>query len=156
MIEIGYAPVSESTYKVMFYIRSEFLDDFLKIHIHTEIAWNDIVYFDKDDIFGHNFHLQPVSREDELAILIPHLFFEHEKIRLSDVLRGFELMSGAGLDYTYIEDISRDHTYATSFFFHFLADIYACLRADEKSVMAFQEISFRVQAERTHRESREM
>jgi len=79
-------------------------DFLIKFHLHKEIAWNGLVFFDKNIVFkrSKNWEGIPItSDEDDLLINCAHLFFENYIMTLSDFLQLRALVK-KNLDWNYI------------------------------------------------------
>ncbi|HBE04089.1 MAG: hypothetical protein A2096_11110 [Spirochaetes bacterium GWF1_41_5] len=116
---LGYAPVIRSMYKIMYYRLIKNREP-LKIHIHTDIAWHDVIYFDKNKLFGEpGAGIEP-GPEWQIAYIIAHTFFEHQKFRLAYIFQCIEIIIRNNIDMVKLLEISNKHRYAVVFFAGFL------------------------------------
>ena len=96
----GYFLASSSQHKDMLVKPSP--EGLLRMHIHEQVAWNDVVYFERDLIIERTKNGR-ASYEDDFVIGMAHAFFEHTSITLGEVYTLVRMAQKNKLDWEYIK-----------------------------------------------------
>jgi len=124
LFSLGYAPVIRGWYKQMYYKMVKNKKQFLKIHIHTEVAWLDIVYFNKIFLFKKFHSNNELTAEGHLLLLVPHMFFEHLMFRLHYIFQAIDIITKNDIDVSEIILAQHNHKFAASYFWAFFEQFY--------------------------------
>jgi len=100
----------------------------MTIHLHTQVAWEGLIFLDENDIWTKHREIRISgvnlcfpSPEHHILITVAHAFFENKYLKLSDIIYIIENLKFSGeVDWNYIADWALSD--------HWLKPFYAFLR----------------------------
>ncbi|ODS37365.1 hypothetical protein BEH94_07770 [Candidatus Altiarchaeales archaeon WOR_SM1_SCG] len=125
LIKEGYELFFSDKYEALkrMYIKYDEINNImLKIHLHTDIGWDDLVFLDKREVFDNSIiitlngrSILSPNKNDELLINCSHILFENFKITLHEYILLKKLVWFGDLNIEYLFNLSMKNGWGVPF-----------------------------------------